>query len=350
MIRLNIDDRYVEVDDGATVLDAAIKLDITIPTMCFRQDCNPFTSCMICVVKECRSGKLIPACSARASEGMIISTDTEEVRTSRRTALELLLSDHIGDCEAPCHRVCPAGINIPVMLRHIIKGEFDKAAASIIRGTGSADDPCAGCKCPCERACRRSHHDAAVSIRLLVQFALKFHSHPKPDEKKLATEKTDFNCNIGRLIDGEMDEFLKYASPAPRIEPASSEISPDEAQKESARCLHCDCLKQNDCLLRFYSNSYNARQRYYAGTSRKAFTQVRQHANIIYEPGKCIKCGLCVQITEREAEPLGLSFIGRGFDVKVGVPFDKTMEEALVKTAEQCVTACPTAALAFKDN
>ncbi|MGD2110864.1 MAG: hypothetical protein PVI86_15910, partial [Phycisphaerae bacterium] len=49
-------------------------------------------------------------------------------------------------------------------------------------------------------------------------------------------------------------------------------------------------------------------------------------------------------------EPLGLTFVGRGFDVRVGVPFDRTVAEALTHTARECVDACPTGALAFKDG
>ncbi len=346
MIKLKINDIEIEIEDGLTVLDAAEKLDISIPTMCYRKDCTPFTSCMICVVKDKTSGKLLPACSAMAQEDMDINTDSEEVLASRQTALELLLSDHVGDCEAPCQRVCPANINIPAMLRHIKAGDYDKAASSIAQSTGSSDNPCEGCKCPCEKACRRNQHDSSVSIKLLVKYSL---DRGKPRTDTASVEEFDFNCSMGRLIDGEMEEFLKHASSDDRIEPSSNDYTEEEAQKESVRCLHCDCIKQNNCLLRRYSDTYKARQRQYSGLSRKAFTQVRQHVNIIYEPEKCIKCGLCVQITERESETLGISFIGRGFDVKVGVPFNKTMDEALAKTAEQCVDACPTAALAFKD-
>ena len=71
---------------------------------------------------------------------------------------------------------------------------------------------------------------------------------------------------------------------------------------------------------------------------------------MIYEPGKCIKCGLCVRITEEAGERLGLTFLGRGFDVRVDVPFNESLEEALEKVAEQCVEACPTGALAFKER
>ena len=71
---------------------------------------------------------------------------------------------------------------------------------------------------------------------------------------------------------------------------------------------------------------------------------------MVYEPGKCIDCGLCVEIAEAAGEPLGLAFVGRGFLVRVGVPFDRSLDEALTKVAAECVAACPTAALSFRDE
>lgn len=65
----------------------------------------------------------------------------------------------------------------------------------------------------------------------------------------------------------------------------------------------------------------------------------------MFEPGKCIKCELCVKIAAAAKEPLGLSFVGRGFDVELQVPFAGELEEALTQVAQQCVEACPTAAL-----
>ena len=70
---------------------------------------------------------------------------------------------------------------------------------------------------------------------------------------------------------------------------------------------------------------------------------------VVEEIKACTDCGLCVEITSRAGGPLGLTFVGRGFDVRIAVPFDRSLQEALGKVATQCVGACPTAALAFKD-
>jgi NADH dehydrogenase/NADH:ubiquinone oxidoreductase subunit G len=74
------------------------------------------------------------------------------------------------------------------------------------------------------------------------------------------------------------------------------------------------------------------------------------HATVVYEPGKCIRCGLCVQITARGKERYGLTFIGRGFDVRIAVPFNESLTEGLQHTAHACVEACPTGALAWKKD
>ena len=78
--------------------------------------------------------------------------------------------------------------------------------------------------------------------------------------------------------------------------------------------------------------------------------QLTQHPDVIYEPGKCIDCGICIEIATQAGEQLGLTFVGRGFDVRVAVPFEATLAEGLRQAAAQCVAACPTGALAFKDT
>ena len=121
MISITIDNKTILVNSDETVLDGAKKLGIEIPTLCHINKSKPFTSCMVCVVKDNKTGRLIPSCSIKATEGMDISTNTEEVFNARKAALELLLSEHNGDCEAPCQRICPAHLDIPEMLRLIGK-------------------------------------------------------------------------------------------------------------------------------------------------------------------------------------------------------------------------------------
>jgi predicted molibdopterin-dependent oxidoreductase YjgC len=354
MPEISINNTKITVQENSTILDAAEKLGISIPTMCHLKGSPAFTSCMICVVKHEKTGALIPACSALVEDGMIITTDTDETRDARRTALELLFSEHLGDCEGPCHRVCPAHINIPQLIRHVANRDI-AAASGLLREAHVSGNPCEHCTQQCEKACRRSQHDGAVSIRHLIEFVHA--SEPASSKVNAESSETDkakrFNCSMGRLLDGEMDTFLTNASSSPRIEPANgatASFTIEEAANESLRCLRCDCRKAESCKLRDYADTYQVQQRRYKPTARAAFKQVRQHTDIVYEPGKCIKCGLCVKITEKHCEPFGLTFIGRGLDLQIEAPFNESLDKALTTAANDCVDACPTAALAHTDK
>lgn len=347
MVELKIDGRAVAVAEQTTLLEAARELGVEIPTMCHLDGYEHFTSCMLCIVEDRRDGRLLPACSTLVADGMDVATGSERVLAGRKSALELLLSEHVGDCDAPCQIVCKAGIDIPLMIRKIAAGEIDAAATAVKTAVPDSADPCAECGGRCEKACRRRRHDEAVAIRRLIKFAI---DHGRAQAATAADgQGMDFNCNMGRIRPEEMEVFLDAASEAGRVEAAEGGYRMKQAVEEARRCLHCDCRKRLDCRLRRYADEYGARQRHYAFAERKPFRQVRQQAGIVYEPGKCIKCGICVRITARRKEELGLAFIGRGFDVEVGVPFDEALGKALRKSAAECVEKCPTAALAMED-
>ena len=159
-----------------------------------------------------------------------------------------------------------------------------------------------------------------------------------------------FTVHIGKLLNGEMEKFLVGVSAAGRVEPAdpSAGFSTDEATAEAQRCLHCDCRRAGDCKLRKYAAAYGASPTKYKIAERLTFEQHLQHSEVIFEPGKCIDCGLCVQITARAGERLGLAFVGRGFRTRVTVPFGCSLAEGLERAAAECVAACPTGALAFR--
>lgn len=103
MVNLTINGTAVEVEDGATILAAAEKLGIYIPTLCHMQiDCFEFlnmpASCRICVVEVEGRPNMAPACSTACTEGMVVKTNTIRAIKNRRTVLDLLLSDHPKDC------------------------------------------------------------------------------------------------------------------------------------------------------------------------------------------------------------------------------------------------------------
>ena len=520
MPKLFIDNREVEVDKGATILDAAGKLGIEIPTMCFLKNYKPSTSCMVCVVKVNGLDNLVPACGTVVKDGMRVESNSEEVRQARKAALELLLSDHVGDCLGPCQVICPARMNIPLMIRQIAAGNFREAIATVKKDIALPAVLGRICPKPCEKGCRRAVFDEAVSICLLKRYVADldlqsanpylppckptqnkrvaivgagpaglaaayylqqagfrctvFDDHEKPggmlryavpkehlpievldkeialieklgmkfkgqtrigtdllmedlrkdfdavfvafgqlkpgDAESMDLEETpngikvndktyqtnlpgvfaggdavhkrkltvravadgketavsisqylsppkadsvtgpvkEFNTRIGKLMDGEIEKFLACSNKAERTRPSGKDggFTEQQARKEATRCLHCDCRKADTCKLRQYARDYGARPTRYKG-ERRLFVQHIQHPDVIYEVGKCIDCGLCIQTAARAGEELGLTFVGRGFDVRVAVPFNRSIAQALKHSADQCVNACPTGALAF---
>jgi predicted molibdopterin-dependent oxidoreductase YjgC len=91
-IEITIDGKAVRVAEGATILDAARKLGIETPTLCFLETLTPVNVCRVCVVDLEGSRTLVPACSRKAEPGMVIRTDSERVRLSRKIVLEFLAS------------------------------------------------------------------------------------------------------------------------------------------------------------------------------------------------------------------------------------------------------------------
>ncbi|MFO7998570.1 MAG: FAD-dependent oxidoreductase [Bacteroidales bacterium] len=516
MIKITINNREVEAEEGSMLLEVSVGAGFPIPAMCYNGQEEHFTSCMICLVKERTTGKLLPSCSVRVAPGMDIVTEDDEIRTARKTALELLLSEHVGDCEAPCRIACPAFMDIPRMNRLIAAGQVQQALEVVRRDIALPAVLGRICPAPCEGACKRRPIDQPVAICLLKRFtadesgplmlpetattgkkvaiigagpaglsaafylqqkgiqAVIFDRNPLPggslqyeipDEKldksvlageislirqtgvqfrpdqlidataferlrrdydavvvatgnhsaaldswgiehngkqlqadksthqtglegvfaignanrpgKLAIrsaaqgkevaksieqlfsgepvrgETRRFNSSFGRLMEEEFPEYLKEGSPDKRQQARGKPgngFDPDQARMEAARCMHCDCRKPDHCKLRDYAGMYKASRRRFSYSSRKPVRKFMQDEGVVYEPGKCIKCGICVRLTARHQETFGFTFIGRGFDVEIGVPFNETLDKALVKTAQAVALACPTGALCFSKN
>ncbi len=522
MVRLKIDDIDIEVPKGTTVLQAARKLGIDIPTMCYMEGYENRASCLVCMVKEKGSGKLNPSCALQVAEGMDIITNDDEVFQSRQQSLELLLSDHVGDCEAPCRTGCPAFINIPKMNRMIAEGRFLDAHKLVKQELALPLLLGHICEAPCEKVCRRREVDTTVAICQLIKFVaandLKAANNYRPEKAapsgkrvavvgsgpaglsaayhtlekghsvsifdqndeaggSLRTEQRDkklpvdvlesevknlhdygaefklgvaiteayfhehlnkefdaiifagglsgqsfldallgknakgilkintdtfeteipgffvcgsslksqsmaikvvaqgkavalsadvflhglkpvkqrriFNSKFGKLNEVEKTEYMKEAADVDQILPSeglSDGYIMEEARKEASRCMHCDCRKVDNCKLRIYADDYSADRRKFLFGQRKSLQKFGEHETVIYEPEKCIRCSLCVDITKHHKEDQGLTEMGRGFNVQIMVPFQTSIKNALKLSADECVRACPTAALAYKET
>lgn len=518
-ITLYINNTPITVPAGTSILQAAQKRDISIPTMCYQDGLPHNTSCMICVVEETQTGKLLPSCSARAEDGMSIQTNNDRIRQFRKDTLDLLLSEHVGDCQAPCQRICPAYMDIPLMIRQIQQQDWPAAIRTVKAEIALPSVLGRICPAPCESGCNRKQHDSPVSICLLkrivadidlkseqpfqpqnrpasgktvaivgagpgglsaayylAQFGHKctildknerpggnlryavpedrlprdvldaeieriralgiefrmntslgsevsfdelrnqydavvlmtgdldsalYESTPLELSKRgLNVDRKTFSTNIegsfaggslvssskmavravghgksiahsvdqyfsgqtitgrpqrfnslmGRLQEGEAKEFLKEADAMERIEPVADGFSQDEAIHEANRCFRCDCRKQESCKLRIYSEEYDASQSRFRISKRHAFERQVQHDLVVFESGKCIKCGLCVQITAQAGEQFGFTFIRRGFNVKISIPFQEALDRGLAQVARECAETCPTAAISFKNH
>ncbi len=516
MLNLKINGQSLSVAPGTTILEAAQSAGISIPTLCHFKGTPHFTSCMVCVVQDTRSGRLIPSCSARATEGMDIRTDTDATRAARTESLNLLMSEHAGDCVAPCTVTCPAHLDIPKMIRHIAAGNFDEALNTLHDAIALPAVTGRICPAPCEKACRRGRLDAPLSICLLERFAaeatttrqapspastskrvaiigagpaglaaayylsrtghpctifddrseaggqlrygvstdllpgllldqdiqrirqlgVQFHMNtrigrdlslqtlkidydaivlatgkPTPDHPTLPgfqstargltidsrTFRTSdpqvfaggevvqpghlairalahgrsiaisidqflkdipvtgpvqrFESRLGSITQAESHELLKEGDPRARTQPESGPgagFARTEAIQESLRCMHCDCRKADACKLRDLMEIHLTGPLHIPASGRKPVTRNLTHPRVVFEPGKCIKCGICIRITTQAGESPGLTFLNRGFDVEVGVPFGDSFESALGPSAKACINACPTGALAWR--
>ncbi|MCP4642643.1 MAG: NAD(P)-binding protein [bacterium] len=488
MPQLTIDGIDVTAADGATVMDAAAQVGIEIPALCHVDGLRPLTSCMLCVVEDTGTGQTIPSCATRAEDGMVIQTNSDAIHAARQEVLQMLLSEHVGDCEAPCRRICPASLDVPLMMRKVSTGDLAGAARLAKRTLVFPATLGWVCSAPCERGCHRGAFDESLAIRdvhrrlaedaalmegvvaearaassgkrvaivgagvagLSAAWELLLRGHAcriyekdsRPggplrdlddDELPWAVFEAEVahilelgaelrvNCEVGedmplenligefdaallacddldddldddhgvfeavefpmavsavaegREMADEVDRFLRGVDEADSQKPfdcrlgeigdhekaafAGHRANPgtvphgryaENLEDEARRCLHCDCLKVASCKLRRYATEYGAKQNSYAGVDRPSVEKASVSETVVYEPGKCVRCGLCVEITRKAGEPLGMAFVGRGFDVRVQVPFGRSLAEGLTVSARECVEACPTGALAWR--
>jgi formate dehydrogenase major subunit len=180
MVNLTIDGRRISVAPETTVLEAAQWLGIRIPTMCHVPGIEPASSCFLCAVQIEGRRTLSPACGMPVAEGMVVVTESEDVRTARKMALELLLSDHAGECVAPCAAECPAGLDIPGFVYGVATGDTRRSMEIIADRLALPGSLGRICPRLCERQCRRSDLDQGLAIGALHRYVADVDSGAGP--------------------------------------------------------------------------------------------------------------------------------------------------------------------------
>jgi len=170
-IKITIDGRECAGSKGDTILEIAKKNGIEIPTLCYDESVKIYGACGLCTVEVEGVPKLLRACASVASDGYKVSTRTRRVLSSRKIALELLMSEHSGDCRGPCSLNCPAGTDCQEYVKLISQGRYRDAVEFIKKTNPFPASIGRVCPHPCETACRRSSVEQPISIAQLKYFA-----------------------------------------------------------------------------------------------------------------------------------------------------------------------------------
>ena len=359
MIRIRIDNIEIEAEEGQTILNAAKKAGIYIPTLCHKEGIKPYSSCMVCMVKNSKANSYIPSCSSLVQDGMEIDTSGEDVLTLRKKAVELLLSEHRAECEAPCRIVCPAGYNIPLMNRLLQAGKVEEAIKLARSEITTPEIHCSECSGYCENACRRKKIDEPVSIRNIMLFvsrsinkgniSYKTGSKDNKNYVEQVKEKISnplrgkFSSRTGRLEDAELREWLKECTGTGKRYRDISDFK--SAGIEAENCMHCDCRAARDCRLRDIAAGLGIKDPSGKLVNAPVKKKINHKTGLIFENAKCIKCGLCVRVCEDSSNDPALCFINRGFVSIISEPLTEGFEDILKTKADICVEVCPTGAL-----
>jgi len=192
-LKITIDGKELYGQKGRTILEAALENGIQIPAFCYDKRLDVYGACGICVVEVQGAPKLLRACATEISDDMVVSTDTPRVRESRKANLELLLSQHSGDCRAPCGTSCPANTDCQGYVGLIANGEMEEALKLVKLKVPLAASIGRVCPHPCESQCRRKHVEEPVSILNLKRFVADIDlQRPEPylPEMKPPTNKS----------------------------------------------------------------------------------------------------------------------------------------------------------------
>jgi predicted molibdopterin-dependent oxidoreductase YjgC len=303
------------------------------------------------MVKNKRTGNFIPSCSALVQEGMDIDISSEDVISLRKKSIELLLSEHRAECEAPCKVVCPGGYNIPMMNRLLTAKNFEGAIQLSIRQIKLSGFRCTDCPGYCENACRRKKVDIPISIRNLQLFIFHLINLEDADlseinlSQLLKNKKPSgrFTSHIGKLQSSELNEWLKESNNGEKR--LREIIDSESAAIESESCMHCDCRAADNCRLRDIADKFSVKDPRGKLVNSPLQKKININTGLIFENAKCIKCGLCVRLCEDSKDEPSLCFIDRGFVSIISEPITEDFNNILKSKSNEAIDICPTGAL-----
>ncbi len=174
IVKLNINGKEVTAEAGKTVLQAALENNIEIPHLCFDERLEVYAGCGLCLIEIEGQPKTARACATPVSNGLVVRSDTKKVIEARNTALNLLVSQHIGDCKAPCTLNCPAHTDVQGYVGLVANRQPKEALKLIKEKLPMPASIGRVCPHPCEKACRRQHVEEPVSIACIKTFAADY--------------------------------------------------------------------------------------------------------------------------------------------------------------------------------
>ncbi len=208
MINLTINDQKVSVPAGTTVLDAARKLKINIPTLCHHPDLCVAGNCRVCVVEQKGAKALVASCTTPVAEGMEINTNTLKVRNARRHIVELLLSEHRADC-TKCYKNTKC--ELQALANEFAFGDtifldlvedhpytIDRSSPSFVKD----DSKCIKCQ-RCVRTCSELQYISAIAVanKGAHQKISSFHDRPMSHVICTNCGQCVNRCPTGALIE-----------------------------------------------------------------------------------------------------------------------------------------------------
>jgi len=170
-VKVTINGKEIYTDSSKTILEVVRENNLDdIPTLCYDPKLPSYGSCFLCVVEVEGIDRLIPSCCSPVNNNMVIHTDNKKIRSARKSALELLLSNHYADCLGPCKQTCPAGVDVQGYIALIAEGKYNEAVR-LIKETNPLPIVCGRvCVRPCEDECRRNMVDDRVGIDYLKRY------------------------------------------------------------------------------------------------------------------------------------------------------------------------------------